>query len=201
MKRNEFYLVGDFNNWGDGVEPLKFEEVEDGVFEAKVDLPAGNEFKVITYGDDDQAIWMGGTDETGVGYYLITNELLNVPTTLWVGAGSNFRMQEAAVYIVRITEAQTTGLKQGSKQRVVQPQRSEAQRQARRSWYLHQRWQEGYREVTPVAINLCDQHLNNKAPWYHKNGSLGAILSCFQHKLSFKKMSLEKSAKWRCVIM
>ena len=108
---NEFYLVGDFNNWGDGVEPLKFEEVEDGVFEAKVDLPAGNEFKVITYGDDDQAIWMGGTDETGVGYYLITNELLNVPTTLWVGAGSNFRMQEAAVYIVRITEAQTTGLK------------------------------------------------------------------------------------------
>ena len=108
---NEFYLVGNFNNWGDGVEPLKFEEVEDGVFEAKVDLPAGNEFKVITYSDDDQAIWMGGTDETGVGYYLITNELLNVPTTLWVGAGSNFRMQEAAVYIVRITEAQTTGLK------------------------------------------------------------------------------------------
>ena len=108
---NEFYLVGNFNNWGDGVEPLKFEEVEDGVFEAKVDLPAGDEFKVITYGDDDQAIWMGGTDETGVGYYLITNELLNVPTTLWVGAGSNFKMQEAAVYIVRITEAQTTGLK------------------------------------------------------------------------------------------
>ena len=108
---NEFYLVGDFNNWGDGVEPLKFEEVEDGVFEAKVDLPAGDEFKVITYGDDDQAIWMGGTDETGIGYYLITNELLNVPTTLWVDAGSNFKMQEAAVYIVRITEAQTTGLK------------------------------------------------------------------------------------------
>jgi len=108
---NEFYLVGDFNNWGDGVEPLKFEEVEDGVFEAKVDLPAGDEFKVITYGDDDQAIWMGGTDETGIGHYLITNELLNVPTTLWVGAGSNFKMQDAAVYIVRITEAQTTGLK------------------------------------------------------------------------------------------
>jgi hypothetical protein len=110
---NEFYLLGDFNNWGnDGGVPIKFEEVEDGVFEAKADMTQGDEFKVITYDVDGSIIWMGGTDETGVGHYDVTTELLGVPTALYVGEGSNFMLAaESAVYKVRITEAATTGLK------------------------------------------------------------------------------------------
>ena len=110
---NEFYLLGDFNNWGnDGGVPIKFEEVEDGVFEAKVDMTQGDQFKVITYDVDGSIIWMGGTDETGVGHYDVTTELLGVPTALYVGEGSNFMLAaESAVYKVRVTEAATTGLK------------------------------------------------------------------------------------------
>ena len=110
---NEFYLVGDFNNWGnDGGVPIEFEEVENGVFEAKADMTQGDEFKVITYDEDGSIIWMGGTDETGVGHYDVTTELLGVPTALYVGEGSNFMLAaESAVYKVRITEAATTGLK------------------------------------------------------------------------------------------
>ena len=110
---NEFYLVGDFNNWGnDGGVPIKFEEVENGVFEAKADMTQGDEFKVITYDVDGSIIWMGGTDETGVGHYDVTTELLGVPTALYVGEGSNFMLAaESAVYKVRVTEAATTGLK------------------------------------------------------------------------------------------
>ena len=110
---NEFYLLGDFNNWGnDGGVPIKFEEVEDGVFEAKADMTQGDQFKVITYDVDGSIIWMGGTDETGVGHYDVTTELLGVPTALYVGEGSNFMLAaESAVYKVRVTEAATTGLK------------------------------------------------------------------------------------------
>ena len=55
---------------------------------------------------------MGGTDETGVGHYDVTTELLGVPTALYVGEGSNFMLAaESAVYKVRVTEAATTGLK------------------------------------------------------------------------------------------
>ena len=110
---NEFYLVGGFNNWGnDGGVPIKFEEVENGVFEAKADMTQGDEFKVITYDVDGSIIWMGGTDETGVGHYDVTTELLGVPTALYVGEGSNFMLAaESAVYKVRVTEAATTGLK------------------------------------------------------------------------------------------
>ncbi len=110
---NEFYLVGGFNNWGnDGGVPIEFEEVENGVFEAKADMTQGDEFKVITYDEDGSIIWMGGTDETGVGHYDVTTELLGVPTALYVGEGSNFMLAaESAVYKVRVTEATTTGLK------------------------------------------------------------------------------------------
>lgn len=104
---DKFYLVGTFTEWLEGTA-IEFEEVADGVYEAKADIEAGGEFKVITPVGDNWK-WFGGVDETQVGYYLITEELLNTPTPLIDGA--NFHMQDAGVYIIRVTEAQTSGIK------------------------------------------------------------------------------------------
>ena len=107
---NNLYLTGTFTDWSQNAEGcIAFEEVADGVFEAKAEIEAGGEFKIITFAEDGAITWFGGIDETQAGFYLITPELLNVPTALI--DGSNFKMQEGAVYIIRVTEAQTTGIK------------------------------------------------------------------------------------------
>ena len=109
---NNLYLTGTFTDWSQNAEGcIAFEEVADGVFEAKAEIEAGGEFKIITFAEDGAITWFGGIDETQAGFYLITPELLNVPTALI--DGSNFKMQEGAVYIIRVTEAQaqTAGIK------------------------------------------------------------------------------------------
>jgi hypothetical protein len=109
---NNLYLTGTFTDWSQNAEGcIAFEEVADGVFEAKAEIEAGGEFKIITFAEDGAITWFGGIDETEAGFYLITPELLNVPTALI--DGSNFKMQEGAVYIIRVTEAQaqTAGIK------------------------------------------------------------------------------------------
>ena len=107
---NNLYLTGTFTDWSQNAEGcIAFEEVADGVFEAKAEIEAGGEFKIITFAEDGAITWFGGIDETQAGFYLITPELLNVPTALI--DGSNFKMQEGAVYIIRVTEAQTVGIK------------------------------------------------------------------------------------------
>ncbi len=107
---NNLYLTGTFTDWSQNAEGcIAFEEVADGVFEAKAEIEAGGEFKIITFAEDGAITWFGGIDETQAGFYLITPELLNVPTALI--DGSNFKMQEGAVYIIRVTEAQTIGIK------------------------------------------------------------------------------------------
>ena len=106
----EFYLTGTFNEWSeDAASCIAFTEVEDGVYEAKADLGANAQFKVIAFAQDGSTIWMGGTDETGAGHYDVTQELLDVPTALYVNAGANFMLAaEPAVYKIRINQAPST---------------------------------------------------------------------------------------------
>ena len=105
-----FYLSGTFNEWSeDAASCIAFTEVEDGVYEAKADLEANAQFKVISFAQDGSTIWMGGTDETGAGHYDVTQELLDVPTALYVNAGANFKLAaEPAVYKIRINQAPST---------------------------------------------------------------------------------------------
>ena len=105
---DEFYMVGTFNEWNvaeDGGR-LVFVKNEDGTFEAKGELADSAEFKIIT--PDANAIpeaqgykWFGGVDETGVGYFLINNDLLNQP--LQMVDGSNFHMEKGGKFIFRIS--------------------------------------------------------------------------------------------------
>jgi hypothetical protein len=98
------YLTGSFNGWEQEnfANCIAFDEVEEGTFEAKADLAAGDEFKII-YPYDGGIMWFGGVDNASVGYYLITNDLLNTPTQLVDGA--NFKMENEGVYIIRVTSA------------------------------------------------------------------------------------------------
>lgn len=99
---NEFYLVGTFNDWNqeEGGGRLIFEETEEeGVYETQAEMEANTEFKVITPLSDGW-IWLGGVDENSVGYFLINNELLNVP--LAMVDGSNFRLENGGEFIFTI---------------------------------------------------------------------------------------------------
>ena len=53
-------------------------------------------------------MWFGGIDEAGIGYYLITDDLLSTPTALIDGA--NFKMENDGVYIIRVTSAPTPSI-------------------------------------------------------------------------------------------
>jgi hypothetical protein len=99
---SEFYLVGTFNGWNqneDGGRLVFTETEEEGVYEAQGDLEAGAEFKVITPNGDGWT-WYGGVDENNVGYFLINNDLLNVPLAMI--DGSNFRMENGGNFTFTI---------------------------------------------------------------------------------------------------
>ena len=99
---SEFYLVGTFNDWNQTEEGgrLVFTATdEEGVYETTGTLEAGAEFKVITPNGDGWT-WYGGVDENGVGYFLINNDLLNVPLTMV--DGSNFRLENGGEYTFRV---------------------------------------------------------------------------------------------------
>ena len=99
---SEFYLVGTFNDWNQTEEGgrLVFTATdEEGVYETEGTLEANAEFKIITPNGDGWT-WYGGVDENNVGYFLVNNELLNVPITLV--DGSNFRMEHGGVFTFRV---------------------------------------------------------------------------------------------------
>ena len=101
----EAYLVGTFNDWNQTEEGgrIAFEDV-DGVLTADgVELEAGAEFKVIVPNGDNWT-WLGGEDANGVGYFLINNDLLEIPITLIDGA--NFRIENAGTYKLEILASQ-----------------------------------------------------------------------------------------------
>ena len=109
------YVTGTLNGWSQDPELcIPFEEIVEGTFEAKVDFNRkdaedgqGNQFKII-YPYDGGIMWFGGVDEAGIGYYLITDALLNTPTALIDGA--NFKMENDGVYIIRVTSAPTPSI-------------------------------------------------------------------------------------------
>ena len=102
---DEAYLVGSFNDWNQTAEGgrIAFEDVDGVLTASDVELAAGAEFKVIVPNGDDWT-WLGGQDENGVGYFLLTNELLDTPVQLIDGA--NFRMEEGGTYNLEILESQ-----------------------------------------------------------------------------------------------
>ena len=102
---NEAYLVGTFNGWNQTEEGgrIAFEDVDGVLTASDVELEAGAEFKVIVPNGDDWT-WLGGQDENGVGYFLLTNELLDTPVQLIDGA--NFRIEEGGTYNLEILESQ-----------------------------------------------------------------------------------------------
>lgn len=99
---NEFYLVGTFNGWNQTEEGgrIAFTATdEEGIYEATGELEAGAEFKVITP-DGEGWKWFGGVDENYVGYFLINNDLINVPLTMVDGA--NFRLENGGKFTFRV---------------------------------------------------------------------------------------------------
>ena len=104
---DEFYVVGSFNgwNWQNPEGRIPMEEVEGG-YAATLDLSAEDEFKIITPAEDGGWTWFGGVDANQVGYFLITEELLENGIALIDGA--NFRIQNAGNYTITIKEAPTT---------------------------------------------------------------------------------------------
>lgn len=104
----EFYMVGTFNGWqtGEGDGRLTFAATDtDDVYETTGTLEDGAEFKVITPNGDDWT-WLGGIDENQVGYFLINNDLLNVPLTMI--DGSNFRMENGGEYTFSVNAIDMT---------------------------------------------------------------------------------------------
>ena len=99
---SEFYLVGSFNEWNttETGGRLVFAATEtEGVYETTGTLAANDEFKVITPNGDGWT-WYGGIDELGGGYFLINNDLLNVP--LQMVDGSNFKMENGGEFTFSI---------------------------------------------------------------------------------------------------
>ena len=106
---SEFYLVGSFNGWNWESEEGRLAMTEDdGGYAVTLDLASGDEFKIITPNEEDPTgyTWFGGVDENQVGYFLVTEELLNAGITLT--QGSNFRMADAGNYTITIKEAPIT---------------------------------------------------------------------------------------------
>ena len=91
-----YYLVGSFNSWNTN-EGVEF--VDDMV---TVDLEDNAEFKVITFDAEGAITWYGGVDETGAGFFLVTNELLDTPIQLV--DGSNFKIEEGGKYDIQLVQ-------------------------------------------------------------------------------------------------
>ena len=94
----EFYLVGTFNGWSQAEDGgrLVFTATEtENVYETEGTLEDNAEFKVITPNGDGWT-WFGGQDDNGVGYFLINNDLLNVPLAMVDGA--NFRIENGGKF-------------------------------------------------------------------------------------------------------
>ncbi|MBR5118234.1 MAG: hypothetical protein IK100_06270 [Muribaculaceae bacterium] len=106
---SEFYLVGTFNGWNqeeDGGRLVFTATENEGIYEAEGTLESGAEFKIITPAENGGWTWYGGQDDNGVGYFLINNDMLNVPLTMVDGA--NFRIENGGKFTFRINAENMT---------------------------------------------------------------------------------------------
>ena len=98
-----YYVVG-FNDWGN---PIEIGEEGATVTVATQDFEneedTAQEFKLITYDADGATVWFGGADDNGVGYFEITEELLDGEISLDT-PGANFRLPEAGTYTIKLVE-------------------------------------------------------------------------------------------------
>ncbi len=102
-----YFLTGTFNNWGqNGNQNIEFTEDTDGFLVASTELEGNAEFKVLTVGDEGEAVWYGGVDENGAGYFLVTEELLGAGINIYAGDEyKNLRIEEAGNYNFTLSPA------------------------------------------------------------------------------------------------
>ena len=100
---SEFYAVGTFNGWSQEENMVELEANEAGTeFTGTVEFANDDEtkeFKLITPVEDGWK-WFGGVDDNQVGYFLITEELLNNPIDLIDGA--NFKVENPGKYTITV---------------------------------------------------------------------------------------------------
>jgi hypothetical protein len=106
----QLYVVGTFNGWSQEDGMIELEANEDGTeFTGTVELEANGEFKLIAPAEEEgQWIWFGGEDANNVGYFEITNDLLNCELSLVDGA--NFRVVDGGSYDITVKEAAGRGI-------------------------------------------------------------------------------------------
>lgn len=90
-----YYLVGTFNGWSQEEENGRVEFVDDKALGVEF-AEANTEFKIITPNAEGDWTWYGGEDANGVGYFLVTPDLMGGVIQLCDGA--NFRIEEAGSY-------------------------------------------------------------------------------------------------------
>jgi hypothetical protein len=105
----KYYITGGFNGWLTQDPP---ELTEEGYTFTAVDDPEGDhplDFKLLTWGGEDW-IWIGGISENeGVDYFDVTDEMMENGQELSLYAGPeyvNFRLPEAGTYKVTLLREQ-----------------------------------------------------------------------------------------------
>jgi hypothetical protein len=119
----KYYVTGGFNSWTQ-TEPLEITE-EGATFTVteqnlEDNQDTAQEFKIITFDEDGNTIWIGGIDEAGVHYFDIKNELLGEEISLYADDENtqyaNFRLPAAGNYTVKLVDDEDSkGLVEGLK--------------------------------------------------------------------------------------
>lgn len=100
---NQFYAIGTFNGWNQEEGLVELVANEDGTcYSGTIELGVNGEFKIVTPVENGFK-WFGGVDDNQVGYFLITNELLDA--TIELVDGANFRVQDAGEYNINVVAA------------------------------------------------------------------------------------------------
>lgn len=108
-EETKYYITGGFNGWSTQDPP---ELTEEGYTFTVVDDPEGDhplDFKLLTWGGEDW-IWIGGISENeGVDYFDVTDEMMENGQEISLYAGPeyvNFRLPEAGTYKVTLLREQ-----------------------------------------------------------------------------------------------
>ena len=88
-----YYLVGDFNDWGQGEEVIGFTEVEEGVWTVTHAIEAGEQFKIKNQNNE----WIGGDAQGAEPPYVLTPDWASAPVLVG-DEGVNFQINISGEY-------------------------------------------------------------------------------------------------------
>ena len=97
------YLLGTFNNWNEE-SPVALVQGEDGLWTVTQAMDAGAEFKF----KDESGNWYGGQDANNVGYYGITEEMVDGETAIPLVDGANFKIPVAGTWTFTVNKENMT---------------------------------------------------------------------------------------------